>query len=308
MNVRRLWLGAVALVLVGAVSLVAADPCVFDYHSVFLPSSALACFQQVQLPAAAKQSTIDTLRTMISMYAFADISANSGAPFYIRTDLQRELNRIAAASYAMDYDFHEDLRSVFASLGDAHTTYTAPYSYRNFAVLFPWLPSAQLVPGGTNGLGVFAGNVSTLYGSPYPWLGSGPAIDLSAYAGLQIATVNGVDAVLWAQSVGDNVGYSRSRSTRFNFAFLVGLPAMTVGRTANLPRTDNWVVTFTNGQSVTVPIVTTCLAAFENTSQFKSLIGYYDVTDSSNEMTTTTVTRGLPEDHEAHPLNYGTSH
>jgi len=263
--------GALLFALVALVVAVAlADQCTFTAGNFVLPSTLKSCFQQIPLSTTVKANTLAQLRNLASLYSFADVSKNSGSPFYIHANLEEDFDRIAARTFDYDFQFHEELRFAFARLGDAHTVYYAPTPYRSFAVLFPFR------------LGVHAGFpavtitadqvVITPDGGPFPWIGDILQVNLTSFVGQQITHVDSIEVAFWLQFIGDSVGQSRSASTRFNNAILNGLRRAAIGVYVPMPERDYFNITFASGISIQVPIPIYCARAFSSISDFQSQI------------------------------------
>jgi hypothetical protein len=208
------------------------------------------------LDPTVKAQTLAQLYQLIDLYAFTDVVANSGEPFYMNVDLRAELNRISQTSYSSDYLFHDDLRELFSRLGDAHTLYYSPTPYRSFYCGFPFLFQATT----DNPFTVQVQNVTYMANTIYPQIGSQKPVDLTFFIGQTVLTVNGSPVSDFIQWRGDMKGYSRSPSTRFNVAFLYNMPLLFMGMGGPLPDFPTWSIGFAteNGDPYIVNVPVTC--------------------------------------------------
>eukprot|EP00762_Andalucia_godoyi_P003826 ANDGO_08529.mRNA.1 hypothetical protein len=239
------------------------DACTVAVLQGLRPSQLQACVDLIPLSSTVQSQTVAQLRNLVKLYAFADISTDSGAPFYIKVDLNAELDRIAATAYASDYAFHQDLSEVFARLGDAHTLYFPPAAYYTFLYVLPFQVTASVAD--NNQFLVVAAGETVIAGSRYSaWVGG--QIDLQKYIGRPILSVDGLPIKDYIQGLGDRAGVSRDHGVRFNNAVKNLIPALAIGRSISLPNTDS--ITFAFGGATTdfvaIPRLIVSQAAFAN--------------------------------------------
>jgi hypothetical protein len=115
---------ASALLVLVAASLASsanAAGCSFTGRTFHSYEEVYKCLEQVPFSDSLRQATLSNLRKTFSMYAFRDIAKNSpasGSLSHIQTDLFKEFDRIASASYESDWDFQDDVANVVLSLKD----------------------------------------------------------------------------------------------------------------------------------------------------------------------------------------------
>jgi C-terminal processing protease CtpA/Prc len=84
------------------------------------------------------KSVISAMKSLIDLYSFTDMAANSGPPYNLHVDLRALLglieNNLKVGSYSNDYDFQVDLMNMMNPLFDAHTLYRGPSGYQCFMV------------------------------------------------------------------------------------------------------------------------------------------------------------------------------
>lgn len=110
------------LVLVSAsLALQVSAQCEFNARTFHTYQEVYQCLEQVPFSESLRQTTLQNLRKTFSLYAFKDIVKNSPSTpvlSHIQTDLFKEFDRIAAASYSSDWDFQDDVAQVVLSLKD----------------------------------------------------------------------------------------------------------------------------------------------------------------------------------------------
>ncbi|CAL6068679.1 Conserved_hypothetical protein [Hexamita inflata] len=98
------------------------------------------CFRLVPFDEKVRESTITTMQSLVSIYAFAGQANNTNAFNIPPVDIQAELTKIKSAAYTSDYDFHSSISKIFHRVYDAHTKYAMPQGYGQFQVISGVVP------------------------------------------------------------------------------------------------------------------------------------------------------------------------
>eukprot|EP00698_Gefionella_okellyi_P004163 TRINITY_DN13885_c0_g1_i1.p1 TRINITY_DN13885_c0_g1~~TRINITY_DN13885_c0_g1_i1.p1 ORF type:complete len:741 (-),score=172.18 TRINITY_DN13885_c0_g1_i1:60-2282(-) len=246
--------GYVLACFIIAVVAFANGQCAISAGTYVTPSAARACYETVFTPANGQARAVQALKYMADLYAFADISTDSGEPFFIEVDLRTELDRIASQVYINDYGLQVDFGTLYARLGDAHTVYSLPRPYKTFQCVFPF--SFQMIANGTSSVMMQINSPTTPYS----------AILGTTYNGLVVNTINNIPAQQFWQQMGDAMGVARSSAVRFNNAIINGA-APWVNHL--LPASDQITFTF-SGPTAPLAVPLQCLArySYANSSQF----------------------------------------
>jgi hypothetical protein len=230
------------------------------------PSRVLSCFTSIPFETKIRNDTIKQLKTLSQLYSFKDISRDSRAPYRIRLNLERELNLIQAVNFSSDWQFHEHLNTIFNRLGDAHTLYYAPKSYRNFIVLRPFYLDSRL-DSESNKQHIYVRRTIKLFGTiPFKNL---TGVDVERFSGMQIVSIDGKPAVNWVRDLGNFAGISRSESVRFNNALLNLIPLSILGATGPFPSSDTETYVFEDGTNISIPVVVIATRLYNSTQEFR---------------------------------------
>lgn len=115
-----------------------ADICTFSSNFQTM-EAVVDCIKAIPFSDSVRDSTIDSLKKVIDMYAYRDINKNSGGDDPIQVDIIEELNVYATKTYSYDLEFHTDLYQLFISARDVHTQYQFPLCYTSYFLFFqPW--------------------------------------------------------------------------------------------------------------------------------------------------------------------------
>jgi len=179
------------------------------------------CFNAVPFNSTTRTRTLQQVTNLFGLYSFTEIARNSGAPYNVAIDLTTRLNQIANKTYTNDLQFHLDISALYNLYSDAHLLYTVPSPYSRFSIFRPFFFDSIVTNGvqqlWTTGSTFTIATYQTLYG-----------IDLTPYIGKQIISVNGVNAITWAQNFANAVGVSLDPAGRFNNVLYNGFGAGTL--------------------------------------------------------------------------------
>ena len=90
------------------------SPCVFDEGEYYDYEETLECFMSIPLTDDIKFTTLATLNRSLELYTFYDIAHNSPDPnLPMQVNMQQGLQEIASRDYLTDFDFQNDLRSLY---------------------------------------------------------------------------------------------------------------------------------------------------------------------------------------------------
>jgi len=247
--------------LVALVVCVAADPCTLPttFGNAFVgdPKKLLDCFTQVPFQKEQAQDTIKALKSLRELYSFTDISANSGAPYDLKSDLYQLIDAMESKvnnnQYSNDYAFQTDVMNAFNPLFDAHTLYRAPAGYNCFLIR-PFNIEAAVGPSGNDMVytlrpGPFDATTVTMWKQIFK-------VDISSLNNQVVTKINGVSPTEHVMKVAQNfISTYKDQGVRYNAA-LRGRWAQTI--LSMFPVTDpnmdfQMTLTLANGQVVTVP-------------------------------------------------------
>lgn len=127
------------------------DICTFNSTNSKLPSTwsystieqVKNCFENISINKSLINKTREELFNSLNFYSFLSIIHQSNSPYNMKINLNEQLNLIFNQSnidqYKNDYNFHLTIVSCFKKLKDFHTKYFAPYGYRQFYLLLPFI-------------------------------------------------------------------------------------------------------------------------------------------------------------------------
>ena len=229
------------------------------------------CFTHVPFQAAEATSTLSALRSLVDLYSFTDISANSGAPYDLKVDLRGALtameNKVKSGGYGNDYAFQTDVLNAFNPLMDAHTLYRAPEGYQCF-MLRPFNIEASLDESGkdmqyTLREGPLGANTAQVWKQVF-------GVDIKPLENLQVSSINGMSPTDHVMKVAAHfISTYKDHGVRFNAA-LRGRWSQTI--LSMFPVTDpamdyQMQLRLANGQTVTVPNAGFCGAGGISSTQ-----------------------------------------
>ena len=214
------------------------------------------------MPFQASQAaaTVSSLKSLIDLYSFTDMSANSGMPYDLKVDLRRLVadidNKVKANAYSNDYAFQTDVMNAFNPLFDAHTLYRAPAGYQCFLIR-PFNIEASVSGSSmqyTLRPGPFGLNTPDMWKSVFN-------VDIKPYENQVVTAINGVSPTDHVMGVAQSfISTYKDQGVRYNAA-LRGRWAQTI--LSMFPITDpkldfQMTLTLANGQTVTVPNAAFC--------------------------------------------------
>jgi hypothetical protein len=196
------------------------------------------------------------MKSLVDLYSFTDMAANSGAPYNLNVDLRGSIASIGAkvnnGAYASDYAFQVDLMNMMNPLFDAHTLYRGPSGYQCF-FLRPFNIEATV---GSNSqmqyilrTGPLGPQTAAIWNSVFNF-------DISPYVDQVVTNINGMSPTDQVMLVAQNfISTYKDHGVRFNAA-LRGRWSQTL--LSMFPLNDpnlDFVSEFTlsNGMTVSVP-------------------------------------------------------
>ena len=210
------------------------------------------------------------MRSLIDLYSFTDMAANSGPPYNLQVNLRTLLSQIQSklsnGGYSNDYAFQADLMYMMNPLFDAHTLYRGPSGYQCF-LLRPFDIEASM--GSTSGKMQY-----TLREGP---LGSRTAqiwmdmfnFDITPYLNQVVTNINGMGPTAHMMLVAQNfISTYKDHGVRYNAA-LRHRWAQTL--LSMFPLTDSNLdfvssMTFATGISADIPNAAFCGGGINSTA------------------------------------------
>lgn len=173
------------------------------------------CALNISLDSSVFSQTLSSIRKTIPMYVFLEYVKDALDPhFNIQVDLLAELEKISQQHYERDFDFHQDLVTLFRKLNDGHTLYFGPQCYGNLIYRQPFT-IISYVENGIQKIGIASLNNASGIVNYYQQLG----FDLNSYVGSEIKEIDGELAlnymINWANQYSG--GY-KDPGARFNVA------------------------------------------------------------------------------------------
>eukprot|EP00127_Corallochytrium_limacisporum_P001996 Clim_evm3s97 gene=Clim_evmTU3s97 len=232
-------------------SLVAGDACTdLTYNPnvgayVGTVSDIRDCLDDTPFNSNVRDATIAALRDVAEAYSYTTLQKGRIPPYNQEVDLPALLDTIEITNYSSDFAFHRAINEAFASLNDAHTTYSMPDPYSQMVVLLPFQFSVS-----SNGSSMtFNSGASTqVFGSTVPGILDGNA---NAYAGSENKVVTSIDGnspqdqfIEWARQQ----AFSLSESVRFNALVMYDMPYISLSEIP-LPSSDTVSLDFSDGSS-----------------------------------------------------------
>lgn len=105
------------VVLCTLLPIASAGTCEFVENHFYTYDQVLQCFHSIPLTPEVKTQTLETLRRSLEIYAFYDIAHNSPSPqLPLHVNMQLGLQEIYDRPYYYDYDFQQDLRSLYIAV------------------------------------------------------------------------------------------------------------------------------------------------------------------------------------------------
>lgn len=209
---------------------------------------------------AQAQTTVEAMRSLVELYSFVDLSANSGPPYNLKVDLRALLDdvqtKVITDQYSNDYAFQTDLMNMLNPLFDAHTLYRAPAGYRCFFTR-PFTIEASTSNGEmqyTVREGLLGAKTSSIWSRVFD-------VDITPYLNQVVTNINGMTPTDHLMLVAQKfVANYKDHGVRFNAALRRRWSQVLLN---TFPLTDpnlDFVTSmqFANGMTVNMPNVAFC--------------------------------------------------
>ena len=180
--------------------------------------SAMECIKTIPLNNTWAEATLDVLSQSLENFGFGPLFHKTGPPYSIELDvlglLDESLAALNSGSFTNDYEFQENVQSIFIQTLDAHTKYNKPECYNiNFVQPFTFevmLPEG----GGTEPKGYLQlSSYTDQYTTQFP------TVNYNDIIGEEIKLLNGVEFQTAVSTWGDSHEIrSNHPSARFNAA------------------------------------------------------------------------------------------
>lgn len=194
---------------------------------------------------------------------------NSGSPYFINVDLEKELANIEREIDFLpnDYSFQKSLVNVFNRLFDAHTLYRMPGGYSRCTLVRPYLIESLINERGEQSFylrqGVLGNEGDVMWQKVFNF-------DPREYVNMEIISANGRSSLSYFEWFADNfVGYYKDHSVRFNAAMRrrwsqVPLNMFPIDEGLDL----NTTFRLSNGRTISVPNAVMCNSGFNGIDDF----------------------------------------
>ncbi|KAJ9056132.1 hypothetical protein DSO57_1036122 [Entomophthora muscae] len=241
----------------------------------------IRCLDMVKLNNARRNSTLDTLRSVISFYVFDDLTRNPNNAYptpanqrwdLSPVDLDGELQALYTKKFDSERKFHQEVAQVLRKPLDGHLTYT-PSCFSSIKFFLP----LALQPAYDNGMSVTTIPGTMFGGKLIEYTQNQLGIDLSKYFGARVVAIDGKDPIkALSEMAKAQIGVAKDPSTRLNMMFLSpvvvgGSPNVVWGGFAAPPNTPTnpWVeLTFQDKTTIRLPYLTTHKLGFSNAKDF----------------------------------------
>lgn len=266
-NIMRVWFAV--SVLVASVSAQCALECNVGETCYASAQEGLDCITSIPYNPSWANATLDVLVQSMQNFGFDALYHSTGPPYVISMDIQSELaatqEMVNNGEFTTDIDFQEHLQDIFQRTLDAHTRYQKPACYNAIFVQ----PFAFDIRDGNNDTDGSIANaphaflMRNLYTDTYAALN--PDIPVNEFLDKEVVLLNGVEFTTEVSQWGDNhETRSNNRGVRFNAAMRSYLYRSAIS-VSILPLND-LVITLANGDSYTLPWMTSYTTGLANTS------------------------------------------
>jgi len=261
---------------------------------------AINCMSSMPFNKDWATATVDVLSQSLENYGFLALYHNSGPPYIVTLDIQKELSKtqqmINNGDFSSDMDFQDHVQDLIQLTEDAHTRYQKPVCY-NAVLLQPFAFDLRIVEANEATGSVEEEPKAFLMRSAYTdkYLEIYPDSPITNLFGQEITLLNGLEftteITTWADT---HETRSNNRGVRFNTALRSYLFRSAIQY--NVRPLSDLKVTLADGNTYTFPWMASYTTGFSNISYCAAI----DTTLNNNNLESTSRSRIFPSINRTH--------